>query len=29
LTGSKSTLALVLMAHGTAMMATLLIGGAL
>lgn len=29
LTGSKSTLALVLMAHGTAMLATLLIGGAL
>ena len=29
LTGSKTTLALVLMAHGTAMLATLLIGGAL
>jgi MFS family permease len=29
LTGSKSTLALVLMAHGTAMLTTLLIGGAL
>jgi MFS family permease len=29
LTGSKSTLALVLMGHGTAMLATLLIGGAL
>jgi hypothetical protein len=29
LTGSRSTLALVLMAHGTAMLATLLIGGAL
>jgi MFS family permease len=29
LTGSKSTLALVLMAHGTAMLATLLIGGVL
>ena len=29
LTGSKSTLALVLMAHGAAMLATLLIGGAL
>jgi MFS family permease len=29
LTGSKSTLAVVLMAHGTAMLATLLIGGAL
>jgi MFS family permease len=29
LTGSKTTLALVLMAHGTAMLATLLIGGVL
>jgi MFS family permease len=29
LTGSRSTLALVLLAHGTAMLATLLIGGAL
>ena len=29
LTGSRSTLALVLMGHGTAMLATLLIGGAL
>jgi MFS family permease len=29
LTGSKSTLALVLLGHGTAMLATLLIGGAL
>jgi MFS family permease len=29
LTGSRSTLALVLMAHGSAMLATLLIGGAL
>jgi MFS family permease len=29
LTGSKSTLAIVLLAHGTAMLATLLIGGAL
>jgi MFS family permease len=29
LTGSRSTLALVLMAHGTAMLATLLVGGAL
>jgi MFS family permease len=29
LTGSKSTLALVLLAHGTAMLTTLLIGGAL